>query len=203
MKIICIGRNYREHARELSNPVPEEPIFFLKPSTSLLRRNRPFNYPDFSRDIHYETEIVVKMGRNGKHIDPVNAHEYYEQIGIGIDFTARDLQQKAKEKGLPWALAKGFDHAAPLSSFLPKTTLPGVNYLHFHLNLNGKTVQKGYTGDMIFPVDELISYLSKFMTLKKGDLLFTGTPSGVGPVRKGDLLEAFIEDKKMLWCQVK
>lgn len=203
MKVICIGRNYREHARELSNPVPEDPIFFLKPDTSILLRNRPFTYPDFSREIHYETEIVVKIGKNGKHIDAAHANAYYEEIGIGIDFTARDLQQKAKEKGLPWALAKGFDQAAPLSTFLSKTMLPELNNLNFHLNLNGKTVQNGNTGDMIFPVDELIGYLSKFMTLKKGDLIFTGTPAGVGPVRKGDLLEAFIEDKKMLWCEVK
>ena len=203
MKIICIGRNYREHARELSNPVPEDPIFFLKPETSLLHHNRPFHYPDFSRDIHYETEIVVKIGKAGKHIDPAFAHTHYDEIGIGIDFTARDLQQKAKEKGLPWTLAKGFDHAAPLSPFLPKTDLPDLNHLHFHLNLNGETVQKGNTGDMIFPVDELISYISRFITLKTGDLLFTGTPAGVGPVRAGDRLEAYIEDKKMLLCVIK
>ena len=203
MKIICIGRNYREHARELSNPVPEDPVFFFKPDTSILRHNRPFVYPDFSHDIHYETEIVVKICKNGKNIASAHAGAYYEEIGIGIDFTARDLQQKAKEKGLPWALAKGFDHAAPLSPFLPKTILPRVNDLHFHLSLNGNTLQRGCTADMIFPVDELIRYLSKFMTLRKGDLLFTGTPAGVGPVRKGDFLEAFIEDKRMLWCEVK
>lgn len=203
MKIICIGRNYREHARELSNPVPEDPIFFLKPETSILRSNRPFVYPDFSRDIHYETEIVVKICKKGKNIGIPHASTYYEEIGIGIDFTARDLQQKAKEKGLPWALAKGFDHAAPLSRFLSKATLPRTGDLNFHLDLNGKTVQRGCTADMIFPVDELICYLSKYLTLRKGDLLFTGTPAGVGPVHKGDLLEAFIEDKKMLWCAVK
>ena len=203
MKIICIGRNYREHARELGNPVPEDPIFFLKPDTAILRRNRPFLYPDFSSDIHYETEIVIKISKNGKHIEPAHAHTYYDEIGIGIDFTARDLQQKAREKGLPWALAKGFDHAAPISSFKAKTNLPDLERLHFHLDLNGKTVQHGFTGDMIFPVDTLISYLSRFITLRKGDLVFTGTPSGVGPVSKGDLLEAFIEDKKMLKCEVK
>ncbi|MDD5507019.1 MAG: fumarylacetoacetate hydrolase family protein [Bacteroidales bacterium] len=203
MKIICIGRNYREHARELSNPVPEDPIFFFKPDTSILRRNRPFVYPDFSRDIHYETEIVVKVCRNGKNIGASQAGTYYESIGVGIDFTARDLQQKAKEKGLPWALAKGFDQAAALSPFLPKAILPRVNDLNFHLDLNGNTVQRGCTADMIFSIDELISYLSKFMTLRKGDLLFTGTPAGIGPVRKGDLLEAFIEDRRMLWCEVK
>ncbi len=203
MKIICIGRNYREHAKELNNPVPENPIFFLKPETALLRGNRPLHYPGFSQDIHYETEIVVKIGKTGKNIALNDAHFYVDQLGIGIDFTARDIQQRAKEKGLPWTLAKGFDGAAPLSRFLPKSTFPELNNIRFHLDRNGETVQRGNTGDMIFPVCELISYISLFMTLKRGDLIFTGTPAGVGPVRKGDCLEAYIEDMRMLRCVIK
>lgn len=203
MKILCIGRNYFEHVKELHNPVPTEPIFFLKPETSLLKGNRPFRYPAFSRDVHYETEIVVKISKAGRQIDQEHAPDHYDQIGIGIDFTARDLQQIAKEKGLPWTLSKGFDMAAPLSPFLPKQLFPGIQQIRFHLNLNGKRVQSGNTSDMVFPVDFLISYVSGFMTLKKGDLIFTGTPAGVGPVRPGDRLEAFLEGRLMLKCEVK
>ncbi|HNS17546.1 MAG TPA: fumarylacetoacetate hydrolase family protein [Bacteroidales bacterium] len=203
MKIICIGRNYREHARELNNPVPENPVFFLKPETALLRRNRPFHYPDFSQDIHYETEIVVRIGKAGKNIDLKDAHNYFDGVGIGLDLTARDIQQKAKEKGLPWTQAKGFDGAAPLSRFLPKNEFPELNDIRFHLNKNGETVQKGNTAEMIFPFCELISHISRFITLKPGDLIFTGTPAGVGAIRKGDCLEAYLENKRMLRCVVK
>ena len=198
MKIICIGRNYIEHARELKNPLPESPIFFMKHEACVVRNNKPFFYPDFSRDIHHEVEIVVKIARLGKKIERKFAHRYFEQIGIGIDFTARDLQEKARHNGLPWEIAKAFDHSAPISRFLPKTEFPDINDISFHLDLNGKTVQHASTKDMIFSVDELISYISGFVTLKTGDLIFTGTPSGVGQVKIGDHLEAYISGRKMM-----
>jgi acylpyruvate hydrolase len=203
MKIIAIGRNYIDHAKELNNPVPAEPIFFLKPDTTLIRNNQPFFYPDFSNDIHYEVEIVVKFDKLGKNIAHKFAHRYYTEIGIGIDFTARDLQNKCKEKGLPWEIAKSFDGAAPISKFLKLESIGDINALNFRLELNGKTVQQGNTSEMIFSVDKLIEYVSKFMTIKIGDLMFTGTPAGVGPVKIGDRLTAYIEDKKMLDFQVK
>jgi 2-keto-4-pentenoate hydratase/2-oxohepta-3-ene-1,7-dioic acid hydratase in catechol pathway len=203
MKIICIGRNYIAHANELSNPVPREPVFFLKPDTSLLLRNRPFYYPDFSKEIHYEVEVVFKLCKVGKNIKEPFASGYYDEIGIGIDFTARDLQQVCKEKGLPWTIAKGFDNAAPLSPFINRKEFSDINDVAFHLEINGQVVQQGNTKNMIFNIDRLIAYLSKFMTLKTGDLIFTGTPAGVGPVKIGDKLEAFIADKKMLECNVK
>ncbi|MBI9053647.1 MAG: fumarylacetoacetate hydrolase family protein [Bacteroidales bacterium] len=198
MKIIAIGRNYTDHAKELNNPVPEEPIFFLMPDTTLLRNNQPFFYPDFSTDIHFEVEIVVKFDRLGKNIAPKFANRYYHEIGVGIDFTARDLQQKCKEKGLPWEISKSFDGAAPISKFISLDQFDDINNINFRLELNGQEVQKANTSEMIFKVDELISYVSKFMMIKIGDLLFTGTPSGVGPVKIGDRLTAYIEDEKML-----
>jgi len=203
MKIICIGRNYIDHAKELKNPIPTEPVFFLKPDSSLLKRNRPFFYPDFSNNIHYEVEIVVNICKVGKNIKKEFAHTYYDKIAIGIDFTARDLQKKLKEKGLPWAKAKGFDNAAPISPFVQLSDYTDIDNINFHLEINGESVQKGNSGEMIFKVDELIVYLSKFMTLKTGDLIFTGTPAGVGPIKIGDYLEAFIEDKKMMHVRVK
>ena len=203
MKIICIGRNYVAHAQELNNPLPEEPVFFMKPDTSLIIRNRPFFYPDFSRDIHHETELVLKISKNGRHIEEKFAHTYYEEIGIGIDFTARDLQQKQKEKGLPWEISKAFDGAAPLGKFLPKEKFPDLSNIRFHLLKNGDKVQDGNSGLMIFSFDRIISYVSKFISLKMGDLIFTGTPAGVGPVQIGDVLEAFIQDEKLLKCAVK
>ena len=178
MKIIAIGRNYIEHAKELNNPVPKEPMFFMKPETSIVRNNKPFFYPDFSEDVHYETEIVLKINRLGKNIETRFANRYYDEIGLGIDFTARDLQQKCKEKGKPWEIAKAFDGSAPLSEFVDKTIFSNLDDLKFSLELNGKLVQDGTTKDMIFPFDELISYVSKFVTLKIGDLIFTGTPAG-------------------------
>lgn len=203
MKIICIGRNYSEHAKELNNAVPTEPVFFMKPDTALLIRNRPFYYPDFTSDLHYECELVYRICKVGKHISPNFAHTYYDAIALGIDFTARDLQQKAKEKGLPWEKAKAFDYSAPVSSFVPVSEFQDLNNLEFHLELNGKTVQEGNSQDMIFPIDTLISYVSRFVTLRTGDYLFTGTPAGVGPVKIGDRLEAFLQKKRMLWCEIK
>ena len=203
MKIICIGRNYVDHAKELNNPLPEEPIFFLKPDSSLLRRNRPFFYPDFSSDIHYEVELVYKICKVGKNINKKFAHTYYNQVGIGIDFTARDLQRKSKEKGLPWAIAKGFDNAAPISPFMNISEFTDLKNIHFRLENNGEVVQQGCSSDMIFSIDSLIAYMSIFMTLKTGDLIFTGTPAGVGPIQINDSLEAFIEDRQMLKCKIK
>jgi len=204
MKIICIGRNYIDHAKELKNPVPKNPVFFLKPDTALLRRNKPFYYPDFSDDIHYEAELVVKINKLGKNIQKQFAHTYYEEIGIGIDFTARDLQSNSKAKGLPWEIAKAFDNSAPVSmGFIHKKEFNDIHSISFRLDKNGETVQQGKSGDMIFDIDELIVYLSKFFTLKTGDLIFTGTPAGVGPVAIGDKLEAYIGDKLMLKCNIK
>jgi len=198
VKIIAIGRNYIDHAKEFNNPLPKEPIFFMMPETALLRKNQPFFYPDFSTDIHYEVEVVIKLNRLGKNIANEFAHRYYSEIGLGIDFTARDLQKNCKEKGLPWEMAKSFDGAAPISNFLPLEKIGDINNINFRLELNENIVQKGNTKDMIFPVDQLIAYVSKFITLKIGDLLFTGTPAGVGPVKIGDRLTAYVEDEKML-----
>ena len=204
MKIICIGRNYIEHAKELKNPVPKEPVFFLKPDTALLIRNRPFYHPYFSEDVHYETELVLRINKVGKNVEEKYAHTYYDEIGLGIDFTARDLQQKCKDKGLPWEIAKAFDFSAPISDkFIPKSEFQDLTDIKFHLNLNGQTVQEGTSRDMIFNFDQLISYVSKFMTLRMGDLLFTGTPAGVGKVNVGDRLEAYLEGRKLLGFSVK
>jgi 2-keto-4-pentenoate hydratase/2-oxohepta-3-ene-1,7-dioic acid hydratase in catechol pathway len=203
MKIICIGRNYIDHAKELNNPVPKEPVFFMKPDTSLLINNKPFFYPPFTSDLHHEVELVVQINKVGKTIDKKFAHRYYKEIGIGIDFTARDLQQKAKEKGLPWEIAKGFEGSAPISKFVLLTSLDNPENIPFHLDINGKTVQTGQSADMIFSIDEIISYVSRFFPLKTGDLIFTGTPAGVGPVQVNDRLQAYIGDKLMLDFKVK
>jgi 2-keto-4-pentenoate hydratase/2-oxohepta-3-ene-1,7-dioic acid hydratase in catechol pathway len=203
MKVICIGRNYVDHAKELNNPVPESPVFFLKPETSLVYKDRPFFYPDFSEDVHYETEIVVKIKKVGKHIQERFAHTYYDEIGIGFDFTARDLQKKCKEKGLPWEIAKGFDQSAPVGIFMPKTKFENVNNISFKMLKNGEVAQEGNTRDMIFSIDQIIAYISQFITLKIGDLIFTGTPAGVGPVTIGDRLEAFIGDERLLKTDIK
>lgn len=203
MKIICIGRNYSEHAKELNNPVPSEPVFFMKPESAQLRNNQPFFYPDFSKDIHYEVELVLHINKVGRNIQEKFAHNYYDGIGVGIDFTARDLQQKAKEKGLPWEMAKAFDFSAPASEFIPKEIFVDLNNITFGLFKNGDMVQKGNSQDMIFSFDAIIAYVSRFVTLKQGDYIFTGTPAGVGPVLIGDTLEAFIEDRKMLLCRIK
>jgi 2-keto-4-pentenoate hydratase/2-oxohepta-3-ene-1,7-dioic acid hydratase in catechol pathway len=203
MKIFAIGRNYAEHIKELNNERPDEPVIFTKPDTAVLRNNAPFYYPDFSKDIHHEVEILLKIDKEGKNIDEKFAHKYYREIGIGIDFTARDLQQKAKEKGLPWDLAKGFNGSAPMSEFIPLTEVADLQNLNFSLQVNGELKQQGNTSLMLFSFNYIVSYLSKFFTLKKGDIIFTGTPKGVGPVKPGDRLECFIEDKNMLSFEVK
>jgi len=204
MKIIAIGRNYVNHAREMKSAPPKNPVFFMKPDTAILRRNRPFYYPGFSEEIHYETEVVLKISRNGKHIEKEFASRYYEEVSLGVDFTARDLQRKSKEGGLPWEIAKAFDNSAPLSeTWLPVSELNDPGKLDFYLELNDQVVQKGNTADMIFSFDTLISYLSRFVTLKMGDLIFTGTPEGVGPVHVGDRLKGYLEDRLMFDFQVK
>ena len=202
MKIICIGRNYVEHAQELKNEVPTEPVFFLKPDTALLPKQRNFYLPEFSNDIHHEVELVLKICKEGKHIEEKFAHRYYDEISVGIDFTARDIQQKQKEKGLPWEPAKAFDHSAPVGEFIPLSKITDLQKINFHLDINGKTVQQGINELMIFSFDKIISYVSKFITLKKGDLIFTGTPKGVGQVHANDLLETYLEGNKLLTVRV-
>ena len=203
MKIIAIGRNYQEHAKELNNPIPTEPVVFLKPDTALLKEGKAFYHPDFSNDIHYEVELIIKIGKEGKHIASKFARNYIEAIGLGIDFTARDLQQKCKEKGLPWEIAKAFDHSAPIGEFIPVNEIPDLNAIKFSLKQNQIVVQNGNSADMIFSFDDIISYVSQRFTLKKGDLIFTGTPAGVGKINIGDLLEGYISDRKMLSVPVK
>ncbi len=204
MKIICIGRNYAAHAKELKNEVPTEPVIFIKPETALLPKGHPFVYPAHTNDLHFEVELVIRIDRLGKHIDPKFAHKYYSQVGIGIDFTARDIQQECKEKGLPWEKAKAFDHSAPIGKkFLDLGSLPDPKNIHFELHKNGAPVQSGQSADMIFDFDALIANVSKYFTLKMGDLIFTGTPSGVGPVAQGDVLEASIEGNRLLKIAVK
>lgn len=204
MKIICIGRNYVEHAEELRNEVPTEPVVFLKPETALLPKNHPFIYPDHTQELHYEVELVVKINKLGKHIHTEFAHRYYSEIGIGIDFTARDVQNQLKAKGLPWEIAKAFDHSAPIGNkFLPVKGLKNPNAIEFELHKNGIPVQVGNSNHMIFSIDEIISHISKYFTLKIGDLIMTGTPKGVGTCHIGDKLEAFIEGEKLLEINVK
>lgn len=203
MKIICIGRNYVDHILELNNQIPTSPVFFLKPDSALLIRNRPFYYPPFSQEIHYEVELILKINKVGKCIPKEFANSYFEEIGIGLDMTARDLQDKAKAKGLPWTLAKGFDYSAPVGKFFPKSRFADLRNIDFHLDLNGLTVQKGNSGLMIHAFDDIISYISQFMTLRTGDYIFTGTPAGVGPVKIGDKLEAWIGEEKGLTCQIR
>jgi acylpyruvate hydrolase len=202
MKVLCIGRNYREHISELHHSVPSEPVFFMKPDTSILTRNRPFFLPDYGT-IHYEVELVLRICKVGKNIQKKFASTYFDAVGIGLDFTARDVQTKCKEKGLPWLIAKGFDNAAPLGKFIDKSDLKDIKDIHFHLEKNGITVQKASSAEMIFSFEDIISFISKYITLKTGDLIFTGTPAGVGPVVIGDRLEAFIEGEKLLGCSVK
>ncbi len=205
MKIICIAWNYVDHTKELHNTVPPNPVFFLKPDTALLRNNQPFFYPDFTKNLHYETELVVRIDRVGRSIAEKFAHRYYSEVGIGIDFTARDVQQQCREQGQPWEIAKAFDFSAPLSArFIPIADLGGdISNIPFHLNINGSTVQQGNSRDMIFNVDKLIAYVSQFITLKIGDLIFTGTPVGVGAVQIGDHLQAYIADELLLDFEIK
>lgn len=198
MKIIAIGRNYAEHAKELNNPVPTVPVIFMKPDTAILKDNKPFYHPEFSSDIHHEIELVLKISKEGKHIAEKFAGNYFDEIGLGVDFTARDIQQKHKEKGLPWELAKAFDNSAPVSKFIPKSNFQDLTQLNIRLDLNGKTVQNGNTRDLLFPFEYIIAFVSKYITLKKGDLVFTGTPQGVGKVNIGDHLEGYLQDEKLL-----
>ena len=202
MKIFCIGRNYLEHAKELNNAVPTKPLIFMKPPTALLLENKPFYYPEFTKNLHYEIEVVLKISKNGKAIQPEFAHRYYDKIGLGIDFTARDVQDELKAKGQPWEIAKGFDNSAVLSDFVDLKDFDKTN-ISFELHKNGEIVQKGTTKDLIFSFDTVVSYISQFFTLQQGDLIYTGTPEGVGPVKIGDKLKGFLEGKPMFICDIK
>jgi 2-keto-4-pentenoate hydratase/2-oxohepta-3-ene-1,7-dioic acid hydratase in catechol pathway len=203
MKIICIGLNYRKHALEMGRPFPEDPVVFLKPDSAILRNNKPFFLPDFSNDIQYEIEVVVKITKLGKGIEPRFAQRYYDEITLGIDVTARDIQSRMSKAQLPWELSKCFDGAAPVGRFVPVSSVKNMDDLNFRLDINGKTVQQGNTSDMIFSVNEIISFVSRYFTLKTGDLIFTGTPPGVGPLHKDDHLEGFLEDKLLIDFKIK
>ncbi|SHJ92132.1 2-keto-4-pentenoate hydratase/2-oxohepta-3-ene-1,7-dioic acid hydratase (catechol pathway) [Tangfeifania diversioriginum] len=204
MKIICIGRNYVAHAQELNNDVPDQPVFFMKPDSALLRNNDPFYIPEWTNEVHYEIELVIRINRIGKNIEQRFAHRYYDEIGLGIDFTARDVQKELKQKGLPWEKAKAFDQAAAISSsFLPVSVFPDTESIRFSLQIDGSIVQDGNSELMIFGFEEIISHVSKYMTLKIGDLIYTGTPAGVGAVKIGDHLEGFLENKKLLDFRIK
>ncbi len=199
MKIIAVGWNYIEHNKEMDRlDLPAEPVIFMKPDSALLKSNKPFFLPDFSSEVHYETEITIRINRLGKNISEKFASRYYNEVGVGIDFTARDLQRKQREAGNPWEISKAFDNSAAISEFLPIEEFGNINNLNFHLDINGKTVQTGNTQYQIFNIDKIIAYVSRFFTLKIGDIIFTGTPAGVGPVAIDDHLEAYIEDKKMM-----
>lgn len=203
MKILAIGQNYIAHNQEMNSENPTEPVVFMKPDSAILRQNRPFFIPDFSHEIHYETELIVKINRLGKHIAKKFARRYYAEIGLGVDFTARDLQRELKAKGLPWEKSKAFDSSAVIGQFLSVKEIDNVQDIEFRLDINGKTVQQGNSRDMIFSIDELVAYTSQFFTLKIGDIIFTGTPSGVGKVAKEDRLEGYIFDKKMFDFKIK
>jgi acylpyruvate hydrolase len=203
MKIICIGRNYAEHAKEMNSALPTSPIFFLKPDTAFFRDNTDFYLPDFCKEMHYECELIVKINKVGKNIQEEFAHKYYDEIGLGLDFTARDLQDKCKEKGLPWEIAKAFDNSALVSANFIKIEHKKINDIHFELKLNDNLVQQGNPSQMIFSIDKLIAYVSKFITLKTGDLIFTGTPSGVGPIKIGDELTGFLNGDQMFNLSIK
>lgn len=202
MKVVCVGRNYALHAKELNNAIPTTPLLFLKPETAVVTGNQPFTYPAFSKDIHYEVELVFRIGKTAKNIGVAEAITYLDGMGIGIDFTARDIQQTCKEKGWPWDSAKGFDESAPVSDIRPLSAATALNDIHFRLEKNGTIVQTGWTGDMLFPLPELLATMSRYFTLTPGDLIFTGTPAGVGPVTIGDTLEAFVEEESWLTCSV-
>ena len=203
MKIFAIGQNYVEHNKELNSTNPIEPVVFMKPDTALLKNNKPFYIPDFSNELHYETELILKFNRLGKNIEPEFSSRYYAEIGLGVDFTARDLQRKLKSEGKPWELSKAFDNSAVIGNFLPVSELGDIQNISFRLDLNGVTVQNGNSKDMIFKINELVTYVSRFFTIKIGDLLFTGTPVGVGKVAIGDRLEGYIFDKKMFDFYIK
>lgn len=203
MKIFCVGRNYADHAKELNNAVPTQPVIFCKPDTALLRHNEDFYLPSFSNDVHHELELVIRICKNGKHIEEKFAPKYYDQITVGIDFTARDLQQQQKEKGLPWEIAKAFDGSAPLGSFIPLSELKDPENISFSLHKNNVLVQLGESQNMLFNFNRIVAYISTFFTLKTGDLIYTGTPAGVGSVNSGDILEARLENTLLLSCKIK
>lgn len=203
MKILCIGRNYAEHAKELSNDVPTEPVLFMKPKSALLAQDKPFYYPEFTDDLHYECEVVLRIGRNGRDIQEEDALDYISEISVGLDFTARDLQTKLKAKGLPWEISKAFDGSAAVGKFVPVPAGKLLSALQFELKRNGATVQKGNTADMIFPPAKILAYASRFFTLNIGDLVFTGTPAGVGPVEVHDTLEGFLLDEKLMQVDIR
>lgn len=202
MKIICIGRNYKDHAKELNNPLPDQPVVFCKPDSAILPQGRAFFIPEFDTDIHHEVEVVIKINKLGRHIQKEFAHRYYNEVTVGLDFTARTVQKEQMSMGLPWEIAKGFDGSAVIGKFIPKQDLD-LHNLSFHLDINGTTAQKGNTAEMGFDIDTLIAHVSQYFTLKIGDLLFTGTPAGVGPVSPDDQLEGYIEGQKLLDCRVK
>jgi acylpyruvate hydrolase len=203
MKIICIGRNYAEHAKEMKSEIPTEPVFFMKPDTALLKDGEAFYFPDFTSDLHHELEIVIKISKVGKHIEEQFAHKYFDEVSLGIDFTARDLQAKCKSKGLPWEIAKAFDCSAPIGKFISKNEFSDLNNLGFELLINGEKRQIGNTKDLLFNFNQVISYVSKFITLKVGDLIYTGTPEGVGPVKIGDKLQGILEGKTLIEFEIK
>ncbi|MFO7977633.1 MAG: fumarylacetoacetate hydrolase family protein [Bacteroidales bacterium] len=203
MKIFCIGHNYRAHIEEMGQEPPAEPLFFMKPETALIRKGFPFFYPDFSREVHYEAELVLRICRVGKNIQPKFASRYYKEIGVGIDFTARDLQRRCMQQGLPWEVAKSFDGSGPVSDFVPLDTLKDPKNIRFSLKMNEVTMQEGNSGDLVFSFDQIVSHVSHYCMLKTGDLIFTGTPSGVGPVAIGDRLELFLEEQKMMQIDIK
>lgn len=202
MKIFCVGKNYANHAREMESEVPESPVIFMKPVTAHLPSGRPFYYPDFSSDIHYEAELVIRIGKQGKNIQKEIVSEYISGVTVGIDFTARDIQKECKTKGQPWELAKSFDYSAGIGKMI-QVEYEKLGSLSFHLDMNGKTVQQGNAKDMVFSIEEIIVFISKRFTIQKGDLIFTGTPEGVGSVKRGDLLEVYLEDSKLLYTEIK
>ena len=203
MKIICVGKNYSEHIAEMNSEAPASPVIFFKPDTALLKNNQAFYHPSFSENIHYEVELVLRISREGKLIEEKFAHKYFDSIGLGIDFTARDIQEEAKKKSLPWAIAKGFNHSAPISEFIPVEEFKDLNNISFSLEKNNALVQKGNSSDMIFSFSKILAYISQFINLKKGDLIFTGTPSGVGKISIGDQLTGYIENQKLLDFEIK
>jgi 2-keto-4-pentenoate hydratase/2-oxohepta-3-ene-1,7-dioic acid hydratase in catechol pathway len=203
MKIVCIGRNYSEHAKELNNAVPDEPVIFMKPKSALVLPGKPVYYPEFTDDLHYECELVVRINKNGKFIQEKFAHKYYNEVSVGLDFTARDVQQRQKTKGLPWEIAKAFDNSAVVGSFVPVTESTDMNNISFQLMMNNKVVQHGNTGDMIFSVNQIIAYVSQYFTLNIGDLIYTGTPAGVGPVTLQDKLEGYLEGQKLFEVEIR
>jgi acylpyruvate hydrolase len=203
MKVIAIGRNYAEHAKELNNPIPTTPVIFLKPDTAVLKDNKPFYHPEFSTDIHHEIELVLKISKEGKHIQEKFAANYYDEVALGVDFTARDIQLNHKEKGLPWELAKAFDNSAPVSRFVPKKEFKNIYDLNFRLDVNDITVQRGNTSNLLFSFEYIIAFVSRYFTLKKGDLIFTGTPQGVGKINPSDHLAGYLEDSKLLDFEIR